>query len=198
MKNPRGILNYSLSGRPQSAVTWLLTGNYQGEQYLDKARGPLNEGGLYAERQGFTQPYPPNHDWASGNPEEGFSTAGVGFYQASFNLDLPSGYDVPLTFNFGNTTINGAVADYRALLWINGYQFGKYINNIGPQTSFPVPQGILDYYGQNWLAIEIWAQQAEGAHLTNFTLEASTPVMTSMKAPEQAPRPSYSQRKGAY
>jgi hypothetical protein len=34
------------------------------------------------------------------------------------------------------------VADYRAQLWVNGYQFGKYANNIGPQSSFPVPQGM--------------------------------------------------------
>ena len=33
------------------------------------------------------------------------------------------------------------VADYRVQLWVNGYMFGKYVNNIGPQTSFPVPQG---------------------------------------------------------
>jgi hypothetical protein len=59
-------------------------------------------------------------------------------------------------------------------------------------------KGILDYYGQNWLAVEIWAQQAEGAHLTNFTLEASTPVLTSMNAPELVSRPSYSRRLGAY
>lgn len=141
MKSPRGILNYDLIGRPQSSITWKLTGNLGGEQYFDKARGPLNEGGLYAERQGFTQPYPPNHNWASGNPETGISKAGVAFYQASFSLDLPRGYDIPLTFNFGNTTIDGAVAEYRAQLWVNGYQFGKYVNGIGPQSSFPVPQG---------------------------------------------------------
>lgn len=142
MKHPRGILNYSLSGRSQSAITWKLTGNLGGEAYVDKVRGPLNEGGLYAERQGFTQPNPPNKNWASGDPETGITTAGIAFYQASFNLDLPKGYDIPLTFNFGNTTINGAVADYRAQLWVNGYQFGKYANNIGPQSSFPVPQGM--------------------------------------------------------
>jgi len=41
----------------------------------------------------------------------------------------------------------------------DGFQFGKYVNNIGPQTNFTVPQDILDYYGKNWLAVEIWAQQ---------------------------------------
>lgn len=61
-----------------------------------------------------------------------------------------------------------------------------------------VPAGILDYYGTNWLAVEIWAQQSTGAHLTNFTLEAGTVAATAMKAPELAPRPSYSKRAGAY
>lgn len=140
-KDPRGILDYSLSGHPQSDITWKLTGNLGGEDYVDKARGPLNEGGLYAERQGFTQPYPPNRNWALSAPEKGIDAAGIAFYQASFSLDLPRNYDIPLTFNFGNTTINGSVADYRAQLWVNGYQFGKYVNNIGPQFSYPVPQG---------------------------------------------------------
>jgi len=198
MKDPRGILNYSLAGRSQSDITWKLTGNLGGEDFVDKVRGPLNEGGLYGERQGFTQPYPPNLNWAAGSPLDGITSAGIGFYQASFELNLPRDYDIPLTFNFGNTTINGATADYRAQLWVNGYQFGKYINNIGPQTSFPVPQGILDYYGTNWLVIEIWAQQTTGAHLTNLTLEAGTVAWTAMKRPELAPRPSYSKRTGAY
>jgi hypothetical protein len=142
MKDPRGILNYSLDGHAQSDISWKLTGNLGGEAYIDKVRGPLNEGGLYAERQGWTQPFPPNHNWVPGSPETGISTAGVAFYQADFSLDLPENYDIPLTFNFGNTTINGATADYRAQLWVNGYQFGKYANNIGPQSSFPVPQGM--------------------------------------------------------
>lgn len=141
MKRPRGILDYALSGRNQSAITWRLTGNLGGESYVDKVRGPLNEGGFYAERQGYTQPYPPNRNWPSGNPETGISKAGVAFYQASLSLDLPRNYDIPLAFRFGNTTIDGSIANYRAQLWVNGYQFGKYVNNIGPQTSFPVPQG---------------------------------------------------------
>jgi hypothetical protein len=143
MKWPRGILDFNLTGHAQSDLTWKITGNLGGEKYIDKARGPWNEGGLYAERNGFTQPNPPNQKWAAGNPEKGISTAGVAFYQASFDLDLPENYDIPLSFNFGNTTMNGAVANYRVQLYVNGYQFGKYANNIGPQTSFPVPQGEL-------------------------------------------------------
>lgn len=142
MKQPRGILAYSLSGHPsQSSITWKLTGNLGGEKYIDKTRGPLNEGGLYAERQGFHQPFPPNRNWTAGSPATGTKEAGVAFYQADFTLDLPAGYDVPLSFSFGNTTTEGRPAEYRAQLWVNGWQYGKYINNVGPQTNYPVPQG---------------------------------------------------------
>jgi len=51
----------------------------------------------------------------------GINSAGVAFYQTSFDLEIPSGYDVPLSFYFGNTTINRATADYQAQPWINGY-----------------------------------------------------------------------------
>lgn len=144
MKSPRGILNYALSGRDQNAISWKLTGNLGGENYIDQTRGPLNEGGLYAERQGFTQPNPPSSSWASGSPVNGIKNAGVAFYTTSFELDLPKGYDVPLSFNFGNSTGSDGegTSDYRVQLWVNGWQFGKYVNNIGPQRSFPVPQGM--------------------------------------------------------
>ena len=149
MKSPRGILDYFLSGRNQSAITWKITGNLGGEQYIDKVRGPLNEGGLYAERQGFTQPNPPSNNWVLSSPETGIDRAGVAFYSTSFSLNLPQGYDIPLTFNFGNTTIDETAADYRALLWVNGYQFGKYVNNLGPQSSFVVPQGMSTFVEYN-------------------------------------------------
>jgi hypothetical protein len=50
-KTPRGILNYSITTTigttlPQSAITWKLTGNLGGEKYIDKIRGPKNEGNL--------------------------------------------------------------------------------------------------------------------------------------------------------
>ncbi|KAH7399870.1 glycoside hydrolase superfamily [Cadophora sp. MPI-SDFR-AT-0126] len=198
MKAPRGIMNYTLTGHPQTAITWKLTGNLNGEKYIDKARGPLNEGGLFAERQGYHLPSPPSQDWASGSPLTGTKTAGIAFYTTSFKLDLPAGYDIPLTFNFGNTTMDGTTANYEALLWVNGWQFGKYINNLGPQLEFPVPQGILDYSGTNWVAVGIWARQSNGARLAKFTLEAGTPVLTALKAPRTADAPKWKKRAGAY
>ncbi len=64
---------------------------------MDRTRGPLNEGGLYAERQGmptsFSRTYfveylvgwhLPGFDdsnWAHGKPTEGISEPGVAFLQ---------------------------------------------------------------------------------------------------------------------
>lgn len=196
MKEPRGILDYQLSGRSQSAISWKLTGNLGGEDYQDLVRGPLNEGGLYAERQGWHQPEPPSQQWNSSSPLEGISQAGVGFYSASFDLNIPSGWDVPLYFTFGNTTTPSEA--YRAQLYVNGYQFGKYVNHVGPQTAFPVPQGILNYQGTNWVAVSMWAQQSEGAKLVNFELAAETPVLTALMGITSSPQPKYTKREGAY
>ena len=147
MKNPRGILRYHLGGHSRKDIKWKLTGNLHGENYEDKVRGPLNEGGLWAERHGYHLPGAPISSWASSSgPTEGISTAGVAFYAAEIDLDIPSGWDVPISFTFTNASNPNAAGDtapaYRVQLYVNGYQFGKYVNNIGPQLSYPVPQGI--------------------------------------------------------
>ncbi|KAL4895785.1 glycoside hydrolase superfamily [Aspergillus ambiguus] len=195
MKGPRGILDYALSGRDASDITWKLTGNLGGEDYMDKVRGPLNEGGLYAERQGYHQPQPPSKAWKAGSPLEGLSKPGIGFYSAQFDLDIPKGWDVPLYFNFGNSTVP---PPYRAQLYVNGYQYGKYVSNIGPQTSYPVPEGILNYRGTNWIALTLWAMGSEGAKLESFDLVNSHPVLTALDEIEASEQPKYKVRKGAY
>lgn len=125
MKYPRGILNYTLAGHAQSDVSWKVTGNLGGEDYVDKTRGPLNEGALYAERQGYHLPKPPSAAWKSVNPvSEGLGGPGVGFFATSFDLDISEGWDVPLDFAFANST--GGPLDYRVQLYVNGYQFAKY------------------------------------------------------------------------
>ena len=80
MKAPRGILSYDINGHSQSDVSWKLTGNLHGEAYEDQTRGPLNEGGLFAERQGYHLPIPPSGQWTSSSPLMGTSAPGVTFY----------------------------------------------------------------------------------------------------------------------
>ncbi|KFY87587.1 hypothetical protein V500_06879 [Pseudogymnoascus sp. VKM F-4518 (FW-2643)] len=195
MKNPNGILHYEFPGRKQSDITWKLTGNLGGEDYVDKTRGPLNEGGLFPERQGWHQQNPPTHGWKASKPTTGISKAGVAFYTAELNLNIPKGWDVPLSFTFKNTK---SEEKFRAQLYVNGYQFGKYINNIGPQVDFSVPQGILNYQGSNTVALTLWAQQPSGAKLQGLSLTAATPVLTALNNIELVPMPKYAKRAGAY
>jgi hypothetical protein len=211
MKNPRGILNYDLSGRPQSAITWKIAGNLGGEDFLDKIRGPLNEGAMYAERQGYHLPNPPvtNPDWKqSGGPTEGIASAGVAWYVTNFDLNMPEGYDIPLSIQFTNSSTTpastaeygtGSTAPaYRVQLYVNGWQFGKYVHNIGPQTKFPVPEGIWNYHGTNWVAISLWALEKDGAKVEGVELVAGHPVLTGREKVQVVDSPAWSQRQGAY
>ncbi|KAF2461720.1 glycoside hydrolase superfamily [Lineolata rhizophorae] len=194
-KIPRGILNYNFTGSNATRVTWKLTGNLGGESYVDRVRGPLNEGGLYAERQGFHQPGVDMSSWESGSPLEGAAEPGVRFYSATFDLDIPSDLDSPIAFSFTNST---TPANYRCLLFVNGWQFGKYASNLGPQKRFPIPEGILNHRGENTVGLELWAMDPEGASLEDFFLEPVGVVETSMSEVEPLPQPVWEPRLGAY
>ena len=52
----------------------------------------------------------------------------MSFYYAALDLSLPKRYDIPLSFVFSKSTVgkDSMVSNYRAQLYVNGYQFGKY------------------------------------------------------------------------
>ncbi|TFK43322.1 glycoside hydrolase family 35 protein [Crucibulum laeve] len=195
-KTPRGIINYSFVGSNSTTVsTWKVTGNLGGESYVDKTRGPLNEGGLFGERQGWHLPGFNDAAWATGKPTTGISKAGVSFFRTTFNLNIPKGVDYPLALVVTNSTTN---PHFRSQLYVNGYQFGKYINHIGPQKSFPVPQGILNYNGVNTLAVSLWAAGAAGAKLDSLALQLTAKVESTLPAVVNQPSPAWTTRPGAY
>jgi hypothetical protein len=150
---------------------------------------------MYAERQGYHLPAPPTQHWASGSPLDGVSEPGVAFYSTSFELNMPSGYDIPLNFVFPDISTANS---YRCQLFVNGYQFGKYIHNLGPQTWFPVPEGILNYHGINYLALSLWALEEGGAKLDSFSLEPSAIIETGYGPVELSPMPAWAPRPNAY
>ena len=166
MKQPRGILSYNFTGHSQSDIAWKITGNLGGESYHDLIRGPLNEGGFYAERQGYHLPAAPTttSEWATEPIAESLATPGVNFYVTDFDISTSVGdHTYSLAFSMPNTTAEpsggqtvGRPLNFRAVLYVNGYQFGKYVNNIGPQTEFPVPEGVLNMNGSNRLGVLVW------------------------------------------
>ncbi|KAM3534629.1 hypothetical protein MY4038_002041 [Beauveria bassiana] len=204
MKAPRGILDYKLhssssAGSDPTPITdWKIAGNLGGEDYKDKFRGPLNEGGLFFERSGFHQPLPPLDLFSKATPFDGTAGAGITYYTAKLDLDLPADeYDIPLAFRFDNSSAIAAPA-YRALLYVNGFQYGKYISNIGPQTEFPVPEGILNHNGENWLGVSVWALDSNGAKVPGLTLTSRPPVLTSRNKVDFIQGPSCSKRDDAF
>jgi hypothetical protein len=72
------------------------------------------------------------------------------------------------------------------------------VNNLGPQTRFPVPEGILDYSGTNYLAITLWAQDTNGARLGGLALEPDALIQSGMERPSLAWSDVWEKREGAY
>ncbi|KAK0671365.1 family 35 putative glycoside hydrolase [Cercophora samala] len=183
MKSPRGIMNYGIFDENVQAtvmeVDWKLTGNWKGEYYADQVRGPLNEGGFFAERMGYHLPGAPLSGDTSKNPfKDGLDKPGVGFWSAKLTINWDVFYDTPLSFKFleaddYKTITNGC----RALLYVNGYQFGRYIPHLGPQKEFHVPDGIIYTNGtENHIAIIMWAPNEGGAKLPWLSLKSGHPV----------------------
>ncbi|KAH7333386.1 glycoside hydrolase family 35 protein [Rhexocercosporidium sp. MPI-PUGE-AT-0058] len=156
--NPRGIYNATLIGGAKF-TEWRIAGTAGGQKNIDPIRGPYNEGGLHGERLGWHLPGFSDESWNSSAPAIGLTEAGAKWYRTVVPLDIPSGLDVNLGFRLSSPS--GSIL--RAMLYVNGYQFGKYIPHIGNQVVFPVFPGILNYNGYNTIAISVWAMDTEGA-----------------------------------
>ena len=167
-KSNRGIRGFELIGGVGNFSTWKVQGKFGGYEkcvayiyssgnirtihrsFPDRVRGILNEGGLFGERQGWHLPSFNTANWTSRALSDGLpsSKAGVGFFVTTFNLSVPSEVDAAMSFQFNNET---ELKPYRALLYVNGWKFGKRAADYGPQTRFPVPPSILNYNGTKWV-----------------------------------------------
>ncbi|KAG6812051.1 hypothetical protein H0H92_004635 [Tricholoma furcatifolium] len=193
-KTPRGIRGYTLlSDNGNDFTHWRVAGNIGGENAPDTVRGPYNEGGWWYERVGAHLPGFDDSKWSTCSPYEGRTSQGVTVYRTTFNLDLPRGADIPLAFDMELDTVN----PHRVLIWVNGWQFGRFISSSGPQTSFPVPEGILNHHGQNEVLISLWALDSQGANLTQLELNP-TAVLSSSKAAtiDIVPAPGWQELRG--
>lgn len=158
----RGITNATLIGG--TFDTWHVAGTAGAAdgKTLDPVRGVYNEGGLLGERLGWHLPGFDDSAWSSASsPASGFAGADVRFYRTKVALDVPAGHDAAVHFTMGVPA--GASEDVRALLFVNGYQFGRFRPAVSTATDFPVPPGVLDFGGENEVVVAVWAQSEEGA-----------------------------------
>ncbi|KAG9113373.1 hypothetical protein FRC07_007781, partial [Ceratobasidium sp. 392] len=105
-KAPRGIRGYELLGGGDF-TSWKLIGNVDGEDTKDIIRGPLNQGGLYAERIGalyptfnFTSTWNSSSTDSSCTPFVGVNKAGITAYKTKFSLNVNETTDLTVSFKF--------------------------------------------------------------------------------------------------
>ncbi len=150
-KTARGLTAAALIGA-SPPVTWRIQGNRGGENIQDPVRGPLAYGGLFGEREGWDLPGYPTRGWTSVSLPTSDLRPGVSWYRTDVTLHLPKGQDTSIGLTFADNPSRR----YRALIFVNGWQFGNYVNYLGPQHSFPIPNGILNPDGPNTIAIAVW------------------------------------------
>ncbi len=151
-KEARGLTGAVLTGAPKTTVAWRLQGARGGETPVDPVRGPLNTGGLYGERAGYMLPGYPTGTWKPVHLPAADTTPGVSWYATDVGLRLPTGQDTSI----GITITDDPSRRYRAEIYVNGWDMGNYVNYLGPQHSFPVPNGVLDPHGRNSITIAVW------------------------------------------
>jgi len=172
--NPRGISNATLVGPGSYSFSeWKIAGTAGREDTLDPLRGPLNEGGLFAERVGMHLPGFNDKKWSAKPQGSTLSVPGAGLrvFRTVVPLKVPSGLDASISFRLTAPShptyqvAGNATNQLRALLFVNGYQYGRFNPYIGNQIDFPIPPGVLNYNGDNTFAVTVWSQTAEGSEM---------------------------------
>ena len=162
-------------------ISWRIQGNQGGEQIADPVRGPLNDGGLYGERSGWSLPDYPDTHWTNATLPASTATPGTSWYRTTFQLNTPWTDDASLGLTIGTPGVKPA-ANYRALIFVNGWNMGQYIANVGPQHTFVIPNGVLNPHGRNTIAIAVTSDGGPGnglepVSLTNLgTVRGGVPV----------------------
>ena len=75
---------------------------------------------------------------------------------------MPAGHDASLGLTIGDPAVPRSGGHYRALIFVNGWNMGQYIADVGPQHTFVLPTGILNPNGRNTLALAVTSDGGAG------------------------------------
>lgn len=163
-KQNRGLFDAVLPA--DGEIVWRL----QGADGEDPLRSMYNVGGLHGERHGW---HLPGHDDSAWEPTDSLTAEapGIRWYRADFELDTADGVDAAWRLAVRSPRFEDDRTDAsQAVLYVNGWNIGIYIGDIGPQSDFTIPSGLLDHHGPNTLAIWVAAKEA-GAGPESIELE---------------------------
>jgi NPCBM/NEW2 domain-containing protein/beta-galactosidase-like protein/alpha-galactosidase-like protein len=173
-KEGRGLISAAMTDATRAAVnpqiSWKIQGNLGGEDIADPTRGVENNGGLYGERHGWYLPGYPDGDWTHAPVPAQSAMSGTAWYRTTFNLHIRTVDDASLGITIGDPAAPRSAADYRALIFVNGWNMGQYIANVGPQHTFVIPNGVLNPDGSNTLAIAVTSDGGAGNALGKVSL----------------------------
>jgi beta-galactosidase GanA len=190
-KAPRGLLAATLAGS-DAPVGWRIQGARGGQQLADPVRGPQNNGGLFGERAGWSLPGYPDQGWSTVSLPHQETAPGLAWYRTTVPLNLPAGQDVPVGLRF----TDDPGRHYRVLIFVNGWNLGQYVNDVGPQHVFVLPQGILRHRGTNTIALAVWSDDATTGGLGQVTLEPLGNATTSIQVTDE-PSPAWQPTTGS-
>ncbi|MEU6380324.1 beta-galactosidase [Streptomyces sp. NPDC046909] len=144
----RGLTEVTFKGASPK-VSWRI----QGAGPADPVRGPLNNGGLYGEREGWHLPAGEydDSDWESAELPRTDRRQGVTWYRTTFRTAVPSGTDASVALTLDDDPKRA----YRVQIFLNGWNMGQYVNDVGPQHRFVLPNGVLRTRGTNTLALAV-------------------------------------------
>ncbi|GGN56550.1 beta-galactosidase [Streptomyces albiflavescens] len=145
-KVARGLTAVTFEG-DSPAVTWRI----RGEVIPDPVRGPVNNGGLYGERHGWHLPGFADSRWKVVDFPRDERRQGVVWYRTDFRLAVDASVDASI----GLTLTDDPARAYRVQIFLNGWNMGQYINDVGPQHTFVLPNGLLRTRGPNTLALAV-------------------------------------------
>ena len=150
-------------------VSWKIDGATTDD--ADPVRTMYNNGGLAGEGEGWHLPEFDDDEWdaaASLVADE----PGVRWYRSSFELDVPKGQDTAFRLTVHSPKFDAGRTDgSQATIFVNGWNTGVYIGDIGPQKQFTIPSGFLNMSGDNEIAIAV-AAKAKGMGPESVTLDA--------------------------
>jgi beta-galactosidase GanA len=181
-RQPRGLIGAAVVGTT-AKISWRIQGARGGENLVDPARGPLNTGGLFGERQGWTLPGYADRSWKPLSSLAGTTVKpGVSWYRSAFTLDLPKGQDTSVLLKLGERPPSG----YRLMFYLNGWNLGQYGAAIGPQTDFVLPAGLLHQHGSNVLSVAVITTETSALgpmHLAVAGAQRGGVPVTDVRAP---------------
>jgi beta-galactosidase GanA len=153
----RGLFDAILPS--SGTVTWKLQGAKDKAAPVDTDRTMYNIGGLYGERAGWYLPNYPDAEWADTTSLKP-AKAGVSWYRSNFELAVPAGTDTALALQIHDAKFdNGRQSYARAVIYVNGWNTGTWVGNVGPQSRFTIPSGFLNKSGENTIAIALTTER---------------------------------------